>query len=157
MFCMCINVFLVPHHLILSIITHCCMLDQIIFDAGHHCLHACHLLFCNLSTRFPSFSIPYIHPAPSFCTRSPCSHSLAVIQVCKPTNTYTRIYRHTQTLREVAKLQPASLISLVAPSRTLNHVIRKLIQSPKQDSRRQFLFIHLLLYLGLKEEVGIWF
>lgn len=75
----------------------------------------------------------------------------------QPSHTRTYIDTHTQTLREVAKLQPASLISLVAPSRTLNHVIRKLIQSPKQDSRRQFLFIHLLRYLGVTEEEGMWF
>lgn len=56
---------------------------------------------------------------------------------------------HARTLRELAKLQPASLISLVAPSRTLNHVIRKLVQSTKQDSRRCF---YLFTYLDIRSK-----
>lgn len=93
-----------------------------------------------ISPRFPQ------SPSPTpiqlrVCVLTPSALPPWQLSTCVTQPTHT----HTHTLGEVAKLQPARLISLVAPARTLNHVIRKLIQSPKQDSGRRVLFIHLTL------------
>lgn len=89
-------------------------------------LQASCLFLCNLVIIFLSISIPLTHPGLGLCTNSKCSHFLAVIQVCNLTKTHT----HT------VELQPARLISLEASARNLNHVIRNLIQSPKQGCGR---------------------
>ena len=117
-------------------------------------LQASRLFLCNLVTIFLSISIPPTHPDLGLCTNSKCSHLLAVIQVCNPSKTHTHIHTHihthTHTHTHTVELQPARLISLEAPARTLNHVIRKLIQSPKQGSGRWFLFIHLIINVVVK-------
>lgn len=116
------------------------LMQELVVQTISH-LQANRLFLCNLVTIFLSISIPLTHPDLGLCTNSKCSHLLAVIQVC---NQNTHRDTHTQ------KLQPARLISLEDPARTLNHVIRKLIQSPKQGSGRWFLFIHLIINLVVK-------